>query len=101
MVGSSMRVEIDSKAIFVGHTKTRVSRCSGRYEEESPKVQLPSTRKMLEKHRLISDRRHLEIKKFSFFTGADIPVTSTKQTPWPLVRKRTMPTDRPPLVDEI
>jgi hypothetical protein len=24
-----------------------------------------------------------------------------KQTPWPLVRKRTMPTERPPLVDEI
>jgi hypothetical protein len=25
----------------------------------------------------------------------------TKQTPWPLVRKQTIPTDRPPLVDEI
>jgi hypothetical protein len=25
----------------------------------------------------------------------------TKQTPWPLVRKRTIPTERPPLVDEI
>jgi hypothetical protein len=24
-----------------------------------------------------------------------------KQTPWPLVRKRTIPTERPPLVDEI
>jgi hypothetical protein len=24
-----------------------------------------------------------------------------KQTPWPLVRERTIPTDRPPLVDEI
>jgi hypothetical protein len=24
-----------------------------------------------------------------------------KQTPWPLVRYRTIPTDRPPLVDEI
>jgi hypothetical protein len=24
-----------------------------------------------------------------------------KQTPWPLVRKRTVPTERPPLVDEI
>jgi hypothetical protein len=23
------------------------------------------------------------------------------QTPWPLVRERTIPTDRPPLVDEI
>jgi hypothetical protein len=25
----------------------------------------------------------------------------SKQTPWPLVRRRTIPTDRPPLVDEI
>jgi hypothetical protein len=25
----------------------------------------------------------------------------TKQTPWPLVRERTIPTERPPLVDEI
>jgi hypothetical protein len=24
-----------------------------------------------------------------------------KQTPWPLVRERTIPTERPPLVDEI
>jgi hypothetical protein len=24
-----------------------------------------------------------------------------QQTPWPLVRKRTVPTERPPLVDEI
>jgi hypothetical protein len=27
--------------------------------------------------------------------------TLLKQTPWPLVRKRTIPTDRSPLVDEI
>jgi hypothetical protein len=27
--------------------------------------------------------------------------THTKQTPWPLVRKRTIPTERPPLVGEI
>jgi hypothetical protein len=25
----------------------------------------------------------------------------TKQTPWALVRERTIPTERPPLVDEI
>jgi hypothetical protein len=24
-----------------------------------------------------------------------------KKTPWPLVRERTIPTERPPLVDEI
>jgi hypothetical protein len=26
---------------------------------------------------------------------------TNKQTPWPLVRKRTIPTERPPLVDDI
>jgi hypothetical protein len=26
---------------------------------------------------------------------------TTKQTPWPLVRERTIPTERPPLVGEI
>jgi hypothetical protein len=30
-----------------------------------------------------------------------VHIVDTKQTPWPLVRKRTIPTDRPPLVDEI
>jgi hypothetical protein len=25
----------------------------------------------------------------------------TKQTPWPLVRKQTLPTERPPLLGEI
>jgi hypothetical protein len=29
------------------------------------------------------------------------PKQTNKQTPWPLVRERTIPTDRPPLVDEI
>jgi hypothetical protein len=27
--------------------------------------------------------------------------TTQKQTPWPLVRQRTIPTERQPLVDEI
>jgi hypothetical protein len=26
---------------------------------------------------------------------------TNNQTPWPLVRERTIPTERPPLVDEI
>jgi hypothetical protein len=30
----------------------------------------------------------------------DEPHNKTKQTPWPLVRKRTLPTVRLPLVDE-
>jgi hypothetical protein len=45
----------------------------------------------------------------SLMWSSEIHVTSTfkvknkinKQTPWPLVRERTIPTDRPPLVDEI
>jgi hypothetical protein len=31
----------------------------------------------------------------------DTHVTYIKQTPWPLVRKRTTPADRPPLVGEV
>jgi hypothetical protein len=27
--------------------------------------------------------------------------TKQKKTPWPLVRKRSIPTERPPLIDEI
>jgi hypothetical protein len=32
---------------------------------------------------------------------SQIILTNIKQTPWPLVRERTIPTERPPLVDEI
>jgi hypothetical protein len=31
----------------------------------------------------------------------NLKFTIKKQIPWPLVRERTIPTDRPPLVDEI
>jgi hypothetical protein len=31
----------------------------------------------------------------------DYKILQTKQTPWPLVRERTIPTKRPPLVDEM
>jgi hypothetical protein len=34
-------------------------------------------------------------------TGSRLALVCTKQTPWPLVRKRTIPTERPALVDEI
>jgi hypothetical protein len=30
-----------------------------------------------------------------------LSIKQNKQTPWPLVRERTIPTDRPPLVEEI
>jgi hypothetical protein len=38
----------------------------------------------------------------SFIRVTRIGELGTKeQTPWPLVRERTIPTERPPLVDEI
>jgi hypothetical protein len=36
-----------------------------------------------------------------YLSGGLQGTKQTKQTPWPLVRKRTIPTERPPLVDEI
>jgi hypothetical protein len=41
--------------------------------------------------------KYLIMKALWYF----ITKTQNKQTPWPLVRKRTIPTERPPLVDEI
>jgi hypothetical protein len=38
---------------------------------------------------------------FITVTRIDELGTTTKKTPWPLVRERTIPTERPPLVDEI
>jgi hypothetical protein len=45
---------------------------------------------------------------FSTFTARLVLINKTnkqnkqtKQTPWPLVRERTIPTERPPLVDEM
>jgi hypothetical protein len=37
----------------------------------------------------------------SLFTHQHQWSQKQKQTPWPLVRERTIPTNRPPLVDEI
>jgi hypothetical protein len=37
----------------------------------------------------------------SFDDWATLTYNNTKRTPWPLGRKQTIPTDRPPLVDEI
>jgi hypothetical protein len=33
--------------------------------------------------------------------AASTPIYFTNRTPWPLVHKRSIPTERPPLVDEI
>jgi hypothetical protein len=41
---------------------------------------------------------HLRLSSFGIFTYQK---QTNKQTPWPLVRERIIPTERPPLVDEI
>jgi hypothetical protein len=47
-------------------------------------------------------RNNMNILKKKNMLSPDIQTTNKqKQTQWPLVRKRTIPTDRPPLVDEI
>jgi hypothetical protein len=43
----------------------------------------------------------IEISDMKFVLLACCIKTNKKKTPWPLVRERTIPTDRPPLVDEI
>jgi hypothetical protein len=44
---------------------------------------------------------NLESTTYVLDTGTFSYTDKQKQTPWPLVRERTIPTDRPPLVDEI
>jgi hypothetical protein len=41
------------------------------------------------------------VNTIQFNISANSICTYTKQTPWPLVHRRTIPTERPPLVDEI
>jgi hypothetical protein len=53
-------------------------------------------------NRSLAVRRHCYLQPIYIFSSPKLPETQIyKQTPWPLVRKRTIPTDRPPLVDEI
>jgi hypothetical protein len=41
-------------------------------------------------------------EELSSFRNRKVPIRqANKQIPWPLFRKRTIPTERPPLVDEI
>jgi hypothetical protein len=46
---------------------------------------------------------HSVLQAVSVASNSDNRLTPSlnKQTPWPLVRERTIPTERPPLVDEI
>jgi hypothetical protein len=43
-----------------------------------------------------SNMQHIIINAFTYIYNK-----TNKQTPWPLVRERTIPTERPPLVNEI
>jgi hypothetical protein len=49
---------------------------------------------------LVTDNPYQNILKMLFIVEFLLKKTN-KQTPWPLVRKKTIPTDRPPLVGEI
>jgi hypothetical protein len=40
------------------------------------------------------------VKAFFKYWSEVLSLFSNKQTPWPLVHERTIPTERPPLVDE-
>jgi hypothetical protein len=52
---------------------------------------------------IVTSSRRLSGKNPSakIFLGNPEDMADQKQTPWPLVYKRTIPTERPPLVDEI
>jgi hypothetical protein len=42
-----------------------------------------------------------DVVEVLFVNDSVFPEQTKKQTPWPLVRERTIPNERPPLVDEI
>jgi hypothetical protein len=50
---------------------------------------------------MLTCNRHKGIDLNSHYMIFNITMYENKLTPWPLVRKRTIPTDRPPLVVEI
>jgi hypothetical protein len=54
-------------------------------------------------YHLVSSYPHYPSLKMmlDLFHSGHMPINKKKQTPWPLVRERTIPTDRLPLVDEI
>jgi hypothetical protein len=48
-----------------------------------------------------SARAHTGVTRGTVFRNVTIYEKQTKQEPWPLVRERSIPTDLPPLVDEL
>jgi hypothetical protein len=56
------------------------------------------------KRRFLQEPHGVTSQKTPFFIVTTVKtsnLTKTKQIPWLLVRKRTIPTERPPLVNEI
>jgi hypothetical protein len=56
-------------------------------------------RNQVDKNRLAGN--NFSSNEQSKYAAKKILCNKQKQTPWPLVRERTIPTERPPLVDEI
>jgi hypothetical protein len=79
-----------------------------RFSETS--VLTRTTRRKIPEDRIRHSNRRGNLKSYvlSFSSECSAPhviyhikVQKNKQIPWPLVRERTIPTERPPLVDEI
>jgi hypothetical protein len=56
-----------------------------------------ATRRNIPEDTILHSHRRENIKSYIALSKQK----TNKQTPWPLVRERTIPTERPPLVDEI
>jgi hypothetical protein len=48
-----------------------------------------------------NNERDTDLTPMEMRSKGDARSRRKQKTPWPLVRKRAIPTDRPPLVDEI
>jgi hypothetical protein len=62
-----------------------------------------TTRRNIPEDTILHSHRRENLKSYIFPSTSVSPVNShcIKQTPWSLVHKQTIPTERPPLVDEI
>jgi hypothetical protein len=61
---------------------------------------LTRTQRIQNSHKMSGPQRHSNLRSWHS-SGRGHYKQKNKQTPWPLVRERTIPTERPPLVDEI
>jgi hypothetical protein len=61
-----------------------------------------ATRRNIQDDAILRSHRRENLKSYKTSRVYEVKhIQQTKQTLWPLVRERTIPTDRPPLVDEI